>query len=359
MEFYFSDSNLYRDAFLHEKITDDAEGFVDIAILCIFNRLKHLLQIDAKIPADVSDAAIQTVVDAVEGSAEVVLSEDKKRLKRAKALEKDASQVAQEIDARSLLVSPFRFDVPLEELETYFETVGSVNAVRMRRHVTSKDFRGSVFAEFTSPEEAKRVLDESKGDTGYTFDGAKLVMEPKTEFIKRKEEERLSRAGHEKEELEQEIKVEDAEIDAFGAEPGTFVKFDFGDTQLGDNVTFGLIKDSFGGKEKGLLFVEYTHGDSIGYARFASSDDAKAILQEDGKKMLAGFEACLSILEGSEEKEYIKKVIFLRKKAALDRAKKDKQSGGGRGRGRGGSRGNRGKRPGRGAGRGNNKRQKK
>ena len=103
MEFYFSDSNLYRDAFLNEKITTDPDGFVDIAILCIFNRLKGLLKIDAKSAVDVSDEAIQQIVDAVEGSTDLVLSEDKKRLKRATPMTKDASEVAQEIDDRSLI----------------------------------------------------------------------------------------------------------------------------------------------------------------------------------------------------------------------------------------------------------------
>lgn len=366
MEFYFSDSNLYRDAFLLEKITTDPDGFVDIAILCIFNRLKSLLNIDAKSAVDVSDDAIQQVVDAVEGSTELVLSEDTKRLKRSMPMTKDASEVAKEIDDRSLMVSPFRFDVRLEQLEEYFESLGKVNAVRMRRHVSSKDFRGSVFAEFESKEEAGRVLNASKEGEGFVFDGAKLVMEPKVEFIKKKEEEKRARATaaeQEKEEEEKAIHVEDAEIEEFGADPGTFVKFDFGDVGLGDNVTFGMIKDSFGGKDKGLMFVEYTKGDAIGYARFTSSSEAKAALEESGKRMLAGFEASLSVLEGEDEKEYIRKVLALRKKAALDRSKKEKQSqGGGRGRGRGRGRreGNRGgKRPGRGGGRGNNKRQRK
>ena len=362
MEFYFSDSNLYRDAFLHEKITTDPDGFVDIAILCIFNRLKRLLEIEAKSAVDVSDDAIQRVVEAVDQSPELVVSEDRKRLKRAKAMVQNVSDVAQEIDSRSLLVRPFRFDVSLEELEKYFESIGKVNAVRMRRHVSSKDFRGSVFAEFESKEEAERVLGASKGEDGFVFDGAKLEMEQKVEFVKRKEEEkraRVSAAQKEEEEEKKIIHVDDAEIEGFGAEPGTFVKFDFGDATLGDGVTFGMIKDSFGGKEKGLMFVEYTNGESVGYARFSSSSEARAALGDDGKQMLAGFEASLSILEGEDEKEYIRKVLVLRKKAALDRSKKEKSSGGGRGRGRGrgGHRG--GKRPGRGGGRGSNKRQKK
>lgn len=36
IEFYFSDSNLPRDKFLSERVAADPEGYVDIALLCIF-----------------------------------------------------------------------------------------------------------------------------------------------------------------------------------------------------------------------------------------------------------------------------------------------------------------------------------
>lgn len=39
----------------------------------------------------------------------------------------------------------------------FFSSHAKINAVRMRRHLTSKDFKGSVFVEAASEEEAKRV----------------------------------------------------------------------------------------------------------------------------------------------------------------------------------------------------------
>ena len=39
----------------------------------------------------------------------------------------------------------------------FFAKVGDVRSVRMRRHLSSKDFRGSVFVELSSTEEAQRV----------------------------------------------------------------------------------------------------------------------------------------------------------------------------------------------------------
>ena len=42
-------------------------------------------------------------------------------------------------------------------LTEFFAKVGDVRSVRMRRHLSSKDFRGSVFVELSSTEEAQRV----------------------------------------------------------------------------------------------------------------------------------------------------------------------------------------------------------
>lgn len=44
IEFYFSDSNLPRDKFLSERVAADAEGYVDIALLCIFQVCWRLLR---------------------------------------------------------------------------------------------------------------------------------------------------------------------------------------------------------------------------------------------------------------------------------------------------------------------------
>ena len=48
VEFYFSDSNLPRDKFLNEKVAADPDGFVDIALLCTFSRMKALLKVRIK-----------------------------------------------------------------------------------------------------------------------------------------------------------------------------------------------------------------------------------------------------------------------------------------------------------------------
>lgn len=65
--------------------------------------------------------------------------------------------MAAEVDARSLYASPFPHDASLDALAAFFKAAGEARSVRMRRHATSKDFKGSCFIEFASAEEAERV----------------------------------------------------------------------------------------------------------------------------------------------------------------------------------------------------------
>ena len=56
-----------------------------------------------------------------------------------------------------LPAAPFPYDATLDALTAFFADVAPVNCVRMRRHLQSKDFRGSIFIEFASEEVAKEV----------------------------------------------------------------------------------------------------------------------------------------------------------------------------------------------------------
>jgi lupus La protein len=235
-----------------------------------------------------------------------------------------------------LYAGPFPFDTSLDEIVNFFEGVSKINSVRMRRHVNSKDFKGSVFVEFCTPEEAQRV----QTTLNLEFQGAPLVLEPKLDYMKRKEEERHARPNSpytegkidaenfkstdkgEGREGRDEISTEqaageDTAIENY--EPGCLLKFDFGeDVEFGDPVTFGLVKDSFGGKGKGMEYVEYTAGEKSGIARFSSPTAAQEALAEceDGKRLIAGYPATLTLMQGDEEKTYMQRV--LRAKAAAE-----------------------------------------
>jgi len=367
VEFYFSDSNLFRDNFLFEKVKADAEGFVDIGLLSIFSRMKTILGTSA--PGDGSAASDETIADvaaSLKNSTTLVLSDDQRRVRRAQPMTNAADAITAEVDERSLYAGPFPFTTTLDQLIAFFEEVGDVNCVRMRRHVSSKDFKGSVFVELSSKAEADRI----KG-LALEFEGAPLVLEPKVDYVKRKEEERHARpnsphnnianpgpAGPKRareEEDDQEVAAATGadgepgrEGRGEGAEaeeavtvpefvPGCLVYFDFGTTTtFGENpVSYGLVKDSFGGKERGLSYVDYSSGDTQGIARFASPEAAAAAIAEsgeNGRRMIAGYEATVRAAVAEEEIEYMKKVA-----AAKAVSGKERRSGGG-----GGSRGQHG-----------------
>ena len=56
---------------------------------------------------------------------------------------------------------PFPHESTLDEITAIFAEHAPVNSVRMRRHLTSKDFRGSVFVEFATPEDAQKVSSDN------------------------------------------------------------------------------------------------------------------------------------------------------------------------------------------------------
>ncbi len=65
--------------------------------------------------------------------------------------------ISQEVDSRSLFAKPFPLEAQIDALSTFFTTHAPVNCVRMRRVLGSKVFRGSIFVEFATVEEADKV----------------------------------------------------------------------------------------------------------------------------------------------------------------------------------------------------------
>ena len=276
-------------------------------------------------------------------------------------LTKSEEEFVKEVDARSLFASPFPFDETLDSLLTFFKQNATVNSIRFRRHSNSKDFKGSIFLELATPEEAERVRNLS-----LVYAGAPIRFERKEDFIKRKGEENEKRKAQKISEMEQRVngagkrpreedvngdaEREDKPIEPVSYTPGCVLEFHFGDASFGDQVvTFGLVKDSFGGKEAGLKFVDYVQGEKVGQARFESPEAAQKAMEEvststDEKgeerktRLIAGFEAAIKILEGKEEEEFHRRVQAAReKKSSEDHRGKGNKSRG-RGRGRGGSR---------------------
>ncbi|XRB01147.1 lupus La protein [Pycnococcus provasolii] len=221
LEFYFSDSNLPRDKFLRDAVDDSSDGYVPISLVATFRRLhsflvsRNELRRDNKaLPEDSrtykpgsEDALILELDDvpfcakAIEqcGSSTLELSEDKRHVRRkGYTLDGEHDDAAlKDVDQRSLYASPFPYTVDygpradgIGVVTKFFEqeTGKKVSSVRLRRHMQSKDFRGSVFVEFESEEDMQAVAKMS-----LVFEGAELDMCSKLEYVQRKRDERAAK----------------------------------------------------------------------------------------------------------------------------------------------------------------------
>ena len=67
-------------------------------------------------------------------------------------------------------------------LTTFFSKHGDVRSIRMRKHLTSQDFKGSIFLEMGSVEEAQALMDQTLVHEGATLvraSSAALVSPPR------------------------------------------------------------------------------------------------------------------------------------------------------------------------------------
>ncbi|EIE26293.1 hypothetical protein COCSUDRAFT_46027 [Coccomyxa subellipsoidea C-169] len=366
IEFYFSDSNLPRDKFLREKIAEDPEGWVNLELLCTFTRMTEALGIsrkgkDGKV--EVSRLILSQVAEALQGSDSITVSEDGRSVRRTKPIE-SPEEVSKEVDARSLFASPFPYDTTLDAVTAFFNTVAPVNCVRMRRHLNSSDFRGSVFVEFACEEQATEVMSKS-----LVYEGAPLRLERKVDFVNRKQEERSARgatgeahslaAGEEafftqftggypdavpaSGSEEEEGTPEPAEPEKLDYEEGCLMRFDFVDAN--HELAYTDIRDTF---------QDIAYGAPSGIVRFKNKNAVGPNLMlvgDDDTVSVSGKKATLKVLEGEEEKDFYMRAKAARQAAAErgdggGRGQKRGRGGSGRGRGRagGGRRGGRGKR---------------
>lgn len=100
------------------------------------------------------------------------------------------SEVSAAIDARSLYARPFPMDATLDAITDFFNKQAPVNCVRMRRHLTSRTFKGSVFVEFAAEADRDKVLGMS-----LEYAGAPLALQKKVDYCEGKKAARQARPG--------------------------------------------------------------------------------------------------------------------------------------------------------------------
>lgn len=339
VEFYFSDSNAPRDKFLMEQIRADREGYVWLSTICKFSRMQALLfpgPFNAK--RVIPDALSRQVGETLKECESLEVSENSLQVRRVTEINAEAA--VQAVDERSLYATPFPYDATIEQLSKFWGSIAALNGVRLRRHATSRDFKGSVFVEFTTQELMREVLQKQ-----LEYADAPLRMEPKLDYIARKKEDR-------KDELLVEVSPdyvpppEPEEAAANGAAsspepepedephkrvPGCVISIYLPPEP---RLQFHAVKDSLGGWDKGVKFcdIRMEEDGQYAYVRFYTPQNAADALATavDSKITVGGSVGEPKLLTGENEERYYEQMD----KVCAERSKKQGVSAGGRGRGK-------------------------
>jgi len=163
VEFYFSDSNYPRDKFLRGQAELSALGYVSLEIVASFARMKNLT------------TDLNVIIKALKNykSPVIELSEDDKNIRRINPLPEEDN-----LTKKSIYAKKFPTNYTLEQIQQFFQPFGHVASVRLRRAL-NRQFKGSVFVEFNTIEEAKKV-----SELKLKFNNADLIVMMKQDYLK-------------------------------------------------------------------------------------------------------------------------------------------------------------------------------
>lgn len=307
VEFYFSDSNFRKDTFLRAAAETDPEGFVPIAVLLTFNRLKSLS----------SDANV--IAAALKDSDAVVVSEDNLKIRRAQPLpETDCSKEC------TLYVKGFPVDdsdVTIESITKQFSKYGHVNMVRLRKDVVSKGFKGSCFVEYSNANEVAAAVADA-------YDGTQVKLKfkeqpfdcvmPLVEWLSKKEDKKNKRTSEPVKKVVEQVKPEFTK--------GLIVKLK---NVASDTNPMALKEFLINTAE--VKFVEVADGEAT--VRVADNEAADKLLKacESGLAMENSEKFTAELVTGEEEEKFWVNLLSGSKKRGGGG-----RGGGGRGRGGGG-----------------------
>lgn len=397
IEFYFHDSNLPFDKFLFTLTRKDPEGWVPIATIASFKRMRPIKD----------QLGLDGIAEALRESKDLLdVSEDGANVRRKKAL----IPVTDAFD-RSVYAKGFgeEHETLQKDLESFFGEFGKVNSVRMRRDMESsskpKPFKSSVFVEFADMEDRSKFLakaaekePEQDGGKGITFQDKELLVMSKDAYVKMKMKEKgidpsnqVRRGGdsagpsHKKFNAFKEMNKKDGgrsdskesskpkrsdplefeyngnnlttrpdgtvDPEAIAFPPNSVLKF----SGAGEGGSWKDLKDTLATVHP-TLFVEYPNGATEGAVGFKETlSDEKLQTIKDKKITVGGNPVEFELVDEATAKNfYIERANF-RASFMLDKREENARGGGGRGNGsygRGGGRGGRGGKRGGSGGRG-------
>jgi len=321
VEFYFSDSNLPRDKFLRAQIILNSEGFVPISVLLTFKRMQKY--------------TLENVVEALASSTLVQLNSDKTGVKRRSQddLVEDTSI------PRTIYVKGWPLQTTLEDVEKFFAPYGTVLSVRFRRYDNkNKVFKGSLFVEFATEEEAQSVLNikpqppiseinvdtkpaPKEGEPGpsepapavgkrhllyltkteWVQEKHEQLQKQRTENNKRKHEDNEDKKNKKKKKTLEKLEEEKKEKEVKRDPSGSIVKF----SNIPPGLTRFILKPIF--EAFGLVrHIDYANDASDGYIRYVTPQVPLDMIKDftEKKTQINGQTPVFHILPPDEEAEY-------------------------------------------------------
>lgn len=371
VEFYFSDSNLPGDQFLSSLVARNEEGWVDIATIASFKRMRQLSQ------------NLDEVVAALRESKEaLVVNEAGTQVRRSQPVPQQVDLTPRTMYAKGFDVK-IDGDAAIDTITEFFSKYGNVECVRLRnRRDRMRSFKGSAFITFDSPETAKKVRDMTIKLTDDAAEPLLLYMKAEHAEVQqaRWAEQKAQRVaagkdkgkkddkkdGNNKKRKEPETPVDPEEAAAAAAAtraadeaaaleeldktivPDLVVSYE----GLAEESSREHIRDVFQELGCTVVWVDFSRGQTDGKVRFAADSQTKASeavakFNDLGLTINDGTPSCVRALAGDEEKEYYAQVVWPRMaeskiRRAENKKTQQQQRGGGRRGGRGGGRGGRG-----------------
>lgn len=342
VEYYFSDANLPRDRFLLAKIDENEEGWVDIAVLLTFNKMKEL------------NATIELVCTALGACDFLEINKESTRIRRTTPVPDASEVVAKTMYAKGWVATDPEPEPA--EVSKLFAPYGSVQSVRMRRWKAddgSRHFKGSVFVDFDSAEAVERATAETHlikvrdKESGELVDKELVVMSVDEYSAKKKlEAKERTRMYKERKAAKKAAAQAGSDGTANGAQKppvkrefvkGLVLRF----AEVPDSISREDLKEAF--QDCGdIAWVDFERGQTEGHIRFALAEGAAAAVGalKSGSVKLNESAFTGSLLTGDEETQYWEKVWEAQGKAK--QSKKRSREHGGRNGGHKRQRGGRG-----------------
>lgn len=143
VEFWFGDVNLHKDRFLQEQIQKSRDGYVDISVLTVFNKMKKLT------------TDVKLIARALKNSNVLELNVEATKLRRRLAL----GVQPQDVDARTIYVELLPKNVSHSWIDRVFSKCGNVVYISIPRYKTSGDPKGFAFVEFETTSGAQKAIE--------------------------------------------------------------------------------------------------------------------------------------------------------------------------------------------------------